>query len=347
MAKGKRSLWWRFKRFLLKVICVILSLILAVLVCVAVYGDHLLGLIDRYDPEKETIYRPEDVATLPEETETVPPDFTGNHYEDLQIDVAVTVPQEVIDAQENVVNILLIGQDRREGESRQRSDSMILCCFHKVENKVTLVSFMRDLYVQIPGYRATRMNAAYAWGGMPLLKETIRHNFGITVDGCVEVDFGGFADIIDLLGGVDITLTEKEAAYFQKKGFDVTAGENHLNGALALEYSRLRAIDSDFGRTQRQQAVLTAVFESCKSLDLGQMNTLLNEILPMVTTDLSSGQMLGCLVECFPVITAGQLERLRIPANGAYEDALVNGQAVLVADMEANRQLLYTMITGK
>lgn len=347
MAKGKRNKKARIKRFLLQLTCVVLSLILVALIGVAYYADYLLGLVGYYDPNEESIYSPEQAAGMTEETDAVADDFTGGIFDDLQVSVAGSVPAEVLAAKENVVNILLIGQDRRAGEGRQRSDSMILCTFNKANNTVTLVSFMRDLYVEIPGYWATRMNAAYAWGGMPLLKETILHNFGVEVDGCVEVDFGGFEDIIDLLGGVDITLTEKEAAYFQKKGYNVSVGSNHMDGALALEFSRLRAIDSDFGRTRRQRDVLTAIFDQYKSLSLTEMTSMLEKLLPMVATDMSTSQMVSCLTECFPVIAAGNLNAMRIPADGLYEDAYVNKQAVLVADMDANRQLLYDMLLGK
>ncbi len=93
---------------------------------------------------------------------------------------------------DGLVNILLIGQDRREVKSRQRSDAMILCRFNPETNKLSMISFLRDLYVQIPGYEDNRLNAAYAYGGFELLKETLALNFGITVDGCLESDFEGF-----------------------------------------------------------------------------------------------------------------------------------------------------------
>ncbi len=87
---------------------------------------------------------------------------------------------------------MLIGQDKREGQSRQRSDSMILATLDKDQKTISLTSFMRDLYVAIPGYSSTRINAAYAYGGMDLLDETLTQNFGVEIDGNVEVDFEVF-----------------------------------------------------------------------------------------------------------------------------------------------------------
>ena len=107
---------------------------------------------------------------------------------------AYTVKAENTDAEadaSNIKSILLIGQDKREGESRQRSDSMILATLDKDQGTVSLTSFMRDLYVAIPGYSTTRINAAYAYGGMDLLDQTLEENFGVKIDGNVEVDFSG------------------------------------------------------------------------------------------------------------------------------------------------------------
>lgn len=101
----------------------------------------------------------------------------------------------------NIKSILLIGQDKREGQSRQRSDSMILATLDKDQKTISLTSFMRDLYVAIPGYSSTRINAAYAYGGMDLLDETLTQNFGVEIDGNVEVDFEVFQVLVDKVGG--------------------------------------------------------------------------------------------------------------------------------------------------
>lgn len=113
---------------------------------------------------------------------------------------------------DDLINILLVGQDRREGQGRQRSDSMILCSINPDTKQISMISFLRELYVQIPGgYSDNRLNAAYVFGGFPLLTDTLHTNFGVSIDGCFEVDFSCFQSVIDILGGVDITLTDKEA----------------------------------------------------------------------------------------------------------------------------------------
>ena len=92
----------------------------------------------------------------------------------------------------DIVNLLLIGQDRREGQDRQRADSMIMVTLNKKTKQISMTSFMRDLYVQIPGYSDNRINATYAFGGMDLLDSTLNTNFGVEIAGNVEVDFGEF-----------------------------------------------------------------------------------------------------------------------------------------------------------
>ena len=136
-----------------------------------------------------------------------------------------------------IINILLIGQDRREGEdSKQaRSDSMILCSFNQKTGQITMTSFLRDLYIPIPGHGSNRINAAYAIGGMELLRQTIQEDFQVYIDGCVEVDFVQFTQIIDLLGGVQISLRQDEAEIInQETGSSLTEGEQLLKGAQAL-----------------------------------------------------------------------------------------------------------------
>lgn len=154
---------------------------------------------------------------------------------------------------DKLINILLVGQDRYVGTARQRSDTMLLCSINPETKKVSMISFLRDLYVQIPGgYSDNRLNAAYAFGGFPLLVDAFYTNFGVTIDGCFEVDLAGFRSIVDILDGVDVTLTAREA---EVVGVGSEEKLYHLNGKEALSYAQIRKLDSDFGRTQRQRNV--------------------------------------------------------------------------------------------
>lgn len=337
-----------WKQICLIVLCVVLALVLVALIFATTYVNHLLSMVGRTDDSYDDTLSPEDMATA---TETMDPTYTGEIEDPDNITLA-TIPSVSLDDgdSDGIINILLVGQDRREGEPRQRSDSMILCTFNTVKSTFTLTSFLRDTYVYIPGYGNNKLNAAYCWGGFSLLNETLAVNFGVHVDANVEVDFNGFIGIIDLLGGVDIELTEKEAAYMNKnKGFEynknetwnLVAGVNHLNADQALAYARIRKLDSDFGRTERQRTVLMALLNKYKSQDLATMIGMMDDILPLVTTNMTDAEIMSYVVNLFPMLTKASLSTQYIPASGTYTDKNISGVgASLVPDLAANRAIL-------
>lgn len=276
-------------------------------------------------------------GTVPEETTppTTAPEIEWGKVEPLHDD--------------NIFNILLIGQDARVAGERARSDSMILLSINKKTNTINLTSFMRDLYVQIPGgYSDNRINASYRFGGAPLLDSTIRENFGVTVDGNVEVGFEQFTKIVDILGGVDVTLTAKEAAYLQNCGYSsIQEGLNHLNGQQALTFCRIRKIDSDHNRTERQRRVLISIANAAKSMSVGQMVEIINQVLPYVRTDLSDSQIISCATSGLTILAGGgSIVSGKVPQTGHYYSATIRGMAVLVPDLYQCNQYLKSLIYG-
>ena len=242
-----------------------------------------------------------------------------------------------------IVNILLIGQDRREGEETARSDSMILCTYHRKTGNVTMTSFLRDLYVPIPGHHDNRINAAYSEGGAPLLDRTLRENFDLHIDGNIEVDFSQFSQIIDLLGGVQLELREDEAAEINKEtGSGLSAGVQVLNGEQALTYARIRKLDADgdFSRTSRQRKLMNALLGSYRNIKWKDLLPLIDELLPLISTDMNYGKLVLLAMEILPKLSDAQVASQRIPADGTFTDEKIDGMAVLCADLEANRQLL-------
>lgn len=276
---------------------------------------------------------------------------------DSETEVQKTEDSELVE-DEDIINILLIGQDKREGEDRQRSDTMILATLNKRDKCISLTSFMRDLYVQIPGYQDNRINAAYAFGGMELLDETIETNFGIPIDGNVEVDFEVFQTLVDKVGGIDLELTQEEADYICGRDqsvlypqpfnseWDLQAGVNHLNGEQALIHARNRSIgNSDYRRTERQRDVIIAAFNKLKDAGVVTLGSLIKDALPMVTTDISLNEMLGYAIDVLG-IGAEDLESYRVPVDGAYSSAKIRGMQVLVPDLEKNREYLQEILYG-
>jgi len=344
---GKNSAGW--KRKLLIAVCVILAVVLVALVAVTAYLESMIGLINFKNPfaDEETLSESEYQAYM-EQMNTADPDYTGATMDEDDVDWG---DAGSIHTGENVINILLIGQDRREGEGRARSDSMILCSINKSAKTLTMVSLMRDMYVQIPGYQDNRINVSYLLGGMNLLDECIEKNFGITVDGNVEVDFGGFSNIIDAIGGIEIELTASEASYLNRRGnwdfennagtWNLKEGLNKLNGSQAFAYSRIRQIgNGDFGRTDRQRKVLNVMLEEAKKMSAKELNNLLREFLPLLTTDMTTSEIFGYALEIVPILKDLKVSTVQIPAEGAYQMTMIRGMSVLLPDLEKNRQLL-------
>lgn len=347
MGKRKSGGSLRFQRFALKLLCTVLGLILAAMVAVTVYFQYLMNRINYVDPDNNvTLSHQELEEYLASETESG--DSAAPTMDPGQVDFG-TADTQIGGKNSNIINILLIGQDRRPGEERARSDSMILCTFNKETRQLILTSILRDLYVQIPGYQDNRVNVAYAAGGMQLLNTTLEQNFGIRVDGNVEVDFTQFQTIVDLLGGVSIELRQDEADLLNKTpGNALTAGVNLLTGEQALQYARIRSLDADgdFSRTNRQRMVINAIVEAYKNASLKTVLSMLDDILPMITTDMSNLQIIAYALELFPLLSEVDIVSQRIPADGTYSGQMIRGMAVLVADMDATRQLLEETLLG-
>ena len=291
------------------------------------------------DTQPDATLSDEEIQNILNETDPIDENFTGEILDD---DFSVSDSNaDLIEDSDDIINIMLIGQDRRPGQGRQRSDSMILCTINLEKKTLTMTSFLRDLYVDIPAwngknYSDNRLNVNYVFGGMEMLDACLELNFGVQVDHNIEVDFSGFEQIVDAMGGVDINLTSAEARWMG----GLSAGVNHLNGARALEYARIRKLDSDFGRTNRQRTVLMALLEKAKTMSLTELNNLVNSFMPMITTDMSNNDIVQYVAKIFPVLTELEVTTQHIPAEGTYRNAMIRGMAVLVPDMEANRQLL-------
>lgn len=328
-----------WKHRFLTVLCIILAVILALLLGLTILVNSFLNKIQRYDPVEETISE-EEIQQIIEETD--PPELIAGLEEIPPEEVIMDEPAEIIEKPDHIYNILLIGQDARPGEGRQRSDSMILCTINTEKKTLMMTSFLRDTYVDIPDFQDrtfedNRLNACYAFGGVELLNNAMELNFGIEIDHNIEVNFTGFERIVNTLGGVYIYLTQAEANIV---GGGAIAGMNLLNGAQALNYSRIRVLDSDFGRTNRQRTVLLSMYDSIRRLNPDQISSLVNVLLTMVTTDMTNTDIVKYVVEFVPLLPDLQITTQHIPAVGTYTGAMVRGMSVLIPDLEANREIL-------
>ena len=321
----KRKQHDTFARWAMKLLCSLLALVLVLLLGATALFPQVLGKIHYTQPVTDFGTR------------------LGGFVSNLASEGFGTESGLIGGTGSGIVNILLIGQDRREGEETARSDSMILCTYHRKTGNVTMTSFLRDLYVPIPGHHNNRINAAYSEGGAALLDRTLRENFDLHIDGNVEVDFSQFSQIIDLLGGVQLELREDEAAEINKEtGSGLSAGVQVLNGEQALTYARIRKLDADgdFSRTSRQRKLMNALLGSYRNIKWKDLLPLIDELLPLISTDMNYGRLVLLSMEILPKLSDAQITSQRIPADGTFTDEKIDGMAVLSADLEANRQLL-------
>ncbi len=166
-------------------------------------------------------------------------------------------------------NILLLGTDQRQLGAVGRTDTIMVLAIDAPNNRAALISFPRDIYLAIPGVGYSRINTAFAFGeerqpggGLPLLMSTIERNFGIPIERYARIDFSGFEDVVDALGGVDVTVDcalYDELIYRYFETYTLEPGDYHMNGEQALYYARSRKTTDDFDRARRQQRVLLAI----------------------------------------------------------------------------------------
>ena len=263
--------------------------------------------------------------------------------------------------EEGITNVLLIGNDSRTQDGDGRSDAMILLSINNKSKTIYLTSLLRDMYVEIPGHKANRLNAAYAFGGAELLIETLKLNLGIEVNRYVQVNFQAFANLIDAVGGVDLELTNDEVRYVngylveynilenRPEGTDyidaTASGMLHLNGPQALAYCRNRYLGTDFGRTERQRKVLTAAIRQAPLELVTSPDKLMEGIFPNLTTNLTKEECMGLSLEAPKVITY-EIVSSSVPIEGSYSNATVRKMSVLQVDFEANKTYLQETIFG-
>ena len=262
----------------------------------------------------------------------------------------------------NVTNILLVGTDsRQKGNRRSRSDTNIILSINRDTKEITMTSFMRDMYVQIPGAGKQRINAAFIFGGPQLLFNTFSTNFGIYLDKYAQVDFYSFMKVVDAVGGVDMTISSGELKSMNNAIGEINqhlglganngklkkSGKVHLNGKQALAYSRVRKVgNADFERTERQRRVLTEIFKKAKKMSVSELNDFADVVLPLISTNLTRKEVLSLVVNS-PEYLTYDLKSQRVPIDGSYTYMTVNGASVLGVDFAANKKFWYKTVYGE
>lgn len=259
-------------------------------------------------------------------------------------------PEGDVNVHKDIDNILLIGTDERDEEfTRSRADSMMILSINSRENTLRLVSLERAIGVSIPDVGDDWLTHVFAYGGPELLLQTIRSYFKVDVSRYVRVNFYVFETAITDIGGVEIDLSEAEAEWLndiaQEDKFE--EGPNRFDGPTALQYARIRKLDSDWHRIERQRKVIQAAIDQALTLSLDKIDLLADKLLPMIDTNLTNGEITSLLME-IPTLAGVQAQQMTLPAEDTYwSQTLDNGRVVVACDFEQNAEILDMFLTGE
>lgn len=338
------------KKIILGVVGVVLFLLIAV--AITVYAvTHSFYKSSNYTADEDAM---KNYTNKEEEVEEIDPEnaqgeiLTEEQHQELDAKIAEFSDAEPITNDGDVYNVLLIGVDRRDKSWAGNSDSMILMSLNYKKEQISMISLMRDTYVNIPGIGMRKLNAAHANGAGPLLLETVTENYKIQVDRYVSVDFNSMIDIIDKVGGVELTLSAEEVRVANNyitemcrlknleptNYFFIQEGTKTCSGIQAVAYARIRYVGhADYQRTERQRTVLTQVMEKLKGMSLTDLYSFVEDVLPLVTHNIPEDEMWSLLAKS-PSLFQYKLVKDRIPYDDMYKVVYVKRQDMLVPDWE-------------
>jgi len=255
------------------------------------------------------------------------------------------------DLSEEVSNVLVVGIDGRNNDDNLRADSILVVSINPGAKKISLVSFLRDMYLEIPEHGKNKLSLVYNLGGANLIESTMETNFDISIDHTVIVNMEAFENIINSIGGLNIELSGEEAKYLNNTNYisnkeyrNVIAGKQRLNGNQVLGYVRIRMVptlqgeNGDSGRTARLRSVLSTVIEENSKKDLSLLTEVITNVIPSVSSDLSLSQMINYM----DTVLQGDLDTaaLSIPVEDSYTTKVQDGMSVMDVDLDKNIKLL-------
>lgn len=259
-------------------------------------------------------------------------------------------------------NILLLGTDSRTSVTDTRTDTMIILSLNARSNEIRMTSLMRDIWVDVPGHGGAKLNAACVYGGPELTLQTINQNFGMDIQFYVEVNMQCLAQIVDALGGIRMDVSDSEAKAINKlfaddrnahdentyfAGDSVSAGSQVLlNGKQALAFVRIRSMDNDYVRTDRQRQMLVAIAKDLQQKDLLSLGAIVAGMLQYVKTNLTFDEIMAIAGVCMGA-SLDDLPELRLPAEGTYQSGTFNGTWCIKPDFEENARQLRAFIYGE
>ena len=317
ITKGKKITLW--------IIGIILFIILGVAAGAYIYANSLLNKMEKVEINKE--------------------------------DVGITeeVEEKLTQYDDTITNIALFGIDAEDGEAG-RSDSIMIATIDTHNKKLKLTSIMRDSYVNIDGHGLDKINHAYAFGKAQLAIKTLNENFDLNIQNFVAVNFSSLPKIIDKIGGIELDIDSEELEYINSYIRNVntinntnspsiaSSGIQHVDGTQAMAYCRIRYTSGgDYKRTERHREVLSKIFEKILSMSPTTYPSLLNDLLPMVSTNLDGSEIME-LGNKILKIGNTTLEQERFPRDGYCEGQMINGVYYLTFDKETTVNQLHDYI---
>ena len=353
-------------KIILIIVAVLLVLVIGAIVAGVMFYNSKLDKITHVEVPKIQYTTSADDALLADPFETEAAVAATESTE--EIPTETTEPPYVLSSKD-FVNILVVGQAARNGEttnSERMADTAILCTINTHDKKLTLTSFLRDSLVRPPNFRGHEfgkiklttvyhLGSYYAngdiAGSMELMNMTLYNSFGIEVDHNFEVDFDIFMKVIDLMGGVTVNLTQEESDYLNAEDawvcYDTQPGWWHLDGSGALAYARMRKAegdnDSDIKRTARQRHLIESILFHAKQMSLSDLNKIVDEVLPMITTSMTSAEITDLLMKMLPILPELTMEAGgTCPVQGTYrgyeKDIYGDGMYHSVLEFEPGQQ---------
>ena len=353
----KKKGWSKKKKtILITVVSIVLTLALIAGVVIALFFSYTGKLNRNPDTKVNSGAAPTDSSQLVSK-----PDTISKEDQEAKLKEMLSKRQQPI-TNDNVMNILIVGEDLRDTASGERgnTDVQLLVSINKEKKKIVLASFLRDQYININGYGMGRLNTAYWHNGIPLLKDTIAQFYNVKIDRYILVNFYSFMDVVEAIGGVDMDVNADEFAvineavrehnYYLKnpptKDYVKQPGKQHLNGNQALAYARIReGCGDDYGRTERQREMLTAVIAKVRNLGLIELDSLINKVAPQITTDITDGEIASLILNASE-IAGYKVCQVQMPHYPYFTEEVINQMAVLVPDYDKCCTLLLDMIYG-
>ena len=361
--KGKKT-----KKVVLTILVVLLLLLVIGVIGGIWYYNYLINLISRPD-EVVVPTGSATIGTMP----TIPPEIiieTGEATEPADVTQATEETWPTVVSDQNITNIMLVGQAARDGEEHLIADTMILCSINRETKTLTMTSLMRDLrlvwpeYIDINGKPHTgnnRINMAYnmgyRWagnnskGGMDVLAGIVEYNFGVQVDHTIEVNFDTFEQVMEMMDGVQVVISQEEIDYLKENypasntAKTLQPGLVRLSPYLTLGYARMRKVGhGDFERTERQRKVITSMLWELTQMNIFEINKMFTTLLPSIVTDMTNEEITNYALEFIPMIKDIKIQSQRIPFDGTYSSKMfeIDGQQdyQLVCDTTKNGEML-------